>query len=146
VGRVPPHVAEISRGFGETAGKPLSRSKAKGFAKIFVEAGPGQTTDFGISLIVSSWRCGFFSKLFFLALPAPIVTVAVETPAPLRGALRGVRGHFAYRRSSRPGEDAAGIYCGKQGDEECHIALFSTARRVSLLGSLGARGEKHEAL
>ena len=53
-----------------------------------------------------------------------------------------------YRRSSRPGEDAAGIYsgCGKQGDEECHIALFSTARRVSLLGSLGARGEKHEVL
>ena len=85
MGTVPPHVAEISRGFGETAGKPLSRSKAKGFAKIFVEAGPGQTTDFGISLIVSSWRCGFFSKLFFLALPAPIVTVAVETPAPLRG-------------------------------------------------------------
>ena len=105
MGTVPPHVAEISRGFGETAGKPLSRSKAKGFAKIFVEAGPGQTTDFGISLIVSSWRCGFVSKLFFLALPAPIVTVAVETPAPLRGALRGVRGHFAYRRSSWPGED-----------------------------------------
>ena len=37
MGTVPPHVAEISRGFGETAGKPLSRSKAKGFAKIFVD-------------------------------------------------------------------------------------------------------------
>ena len=69
MGTVPPHVAEISRGFGETAGKPLSRSKAKGFAKIFVEAGPGQTTDFGISLIVSSWRCVFLSYFSSLYLP-----------------------------------------------------------------------------